>query len=541
MSNVRRFLLVSLATATLTSLTAFAQSATAVIGNDLKELEAARKSDPENMGVRMRIAQRRFDLVKDATVKESKDLITEVEKDLAELKALQPGFGFPYKVLAKSKYRRNEFKDAMAILDEYAKLGPLDFEMRTVYCNALFALALGIGKPDANGQVAEGTPDPTMFRAAAEYIGDWIESDLAPSFGTMLGLMKTWIVQEGFRDEMIRVFEARKAKNPRDLDLTVNYAALLMALGRNESAWRMLQDAERAGLCDWSTGGRHPIIEMLSKQCPEQRTPESFDTLDLATIEKAAADHPENISLVLRAALINKAKAFVNSRSADILGLRITKLLERDPKFDTKEWVAKKAECEADAKKYYSAALPFAEKAAQMSKDIETIPLILGDIYYKLGRDQDAMTHLKKGVELVPYFPDLREGLASILKEKKDFKGAAEQLIPVCAKTSVHTEQWDKAPQDSLLPKPKSGLERMLVELVESKESRGAVIDAFTEAAQKDQKNPNILVHLAMLHYYAGNKAEASSWMAKAEKSGMCGTSGFEHELATLIASRTKW
>jgi tetratricopeptide (TPR) repeat protein len=513
----------------LTALPARAQLPTAVIGNDIDELRTALAAEPENLGLRMRVAQRQLDLIRDASIKDTRKIVEDIETQIKELCKQQSNFIYPYKVLAQSLYRRGKREEVMQLIDEYAKVGLPDFDLRERYVQCLRGLA--------NDPAA---PQPEKLAAAAQYVVSWMDSDLAPSFGSLLGLFKAWVVDPGLRTELLRALESRVQAEPTNVSALVGYSSCLVALGRNESAWKVLQNAERAGLCDWASGSRHPLIHILQDICPEQRTPESIDGTDIQALREAADKFPKNAGLAFRAALALKSKAFTCTRFARAYGERIAKTTNPPPA-DLAHWQAEKAERETIAAGCYADALPYALRVVELNPHIETLPLVLGDLYYKLGRQDEAIAQLARGVEIVPYFADLREGLANIYKDKKDWKACAEQLVQICQRAACHTEEWEKKPQDSLLPKPRSSRDRMLVELMETKEAREPVIAVFTEAAAKNPRNPNLHTFLAMLHFFAGQKQGAITAMRKAEQNGMCGQRGMEHDLADLIAAREKW
>lgn len=527
-----RFLAVWALVSSLVATSLAAQSPTAVIGNDLDELQKAVDADPQNLGVRMRHAMRLFERIKEREVgtREAEQILKDTYVRMEELRKLEPGFPYPYRVLAKRAFRSRDYRGCLAVIGEFSKVGRPDSEMRLFAITSMVELARDAEKPA-----------PEMLKEAATYIADWVIDDAAPAFGTLFGLLKTWTNDDRFRDELVRVFEERYKKDPSDFNLAISWSSILIAIGRNESAWNVVHAAEQKGLCDWTDGARHPMVYILNDACSEIRTQESIDAVDTVTLCDAAKRFPENASLTFRAALALKSRGFSNSRQAKAIELRVSLLKKRDANFDATSLLAVKDECEKTATRLYGEALPFAEKAAALNPKLQTTPLVIGDLLYKLGRGDEAVAQLKQGVENLPLYMELREGFANVLRERKEWKACAEQLVESCRRNTCKVAEWDKNAPDSLLPKPKSPRERMLVELMEDKDARQPVIEVFAAAAAKDPKNPNLFTYLAMLHYFAGEKEKAVAAMRRAEAAGMCAQSGYEFELATLIASRTNW
>lgn len=504
-------------------------SPTAYIGKDIEGISKALEAEPKNIGVRLRLVRAILEAVPDAEIRQARKLLETAHEQMQRIKELEPGFMYPYRVIGEVHFKKREWKDYLRTIDEYTALGRPDHEMRKMYVKSLLRLA-SAGGADAD----------TRKKEAAEYVGQWLDSGMAPPFGTTLGALRAWLLDAEFRAELLAMFERRYTKDPKNLNLVISYAACLRALGRNESAWKLVHEAEKVGLCDAATGSRHQVAYLLELECPEDEGPEFYNGVDRAEMKKLAEAHPENMSLSLRYALLLKSRAFLHSRAAQLNRRKLDLVLEKRPDFPQKDKaLAQIRKDEAEAKKFYAEALPWAEKVYEVNRRIEAVPLLLGDIHYRLGNHDKAIGYFEEGVKLLPDFVDLREGLALVYKDQKNWQKAAEQLLVVCKRIPLTATDWDFAAKDSLLPKPKKTHEKMIVDLLDDPAGKKAVIDVFTKACTDDPKNPSIPTYLAMIHYFAGNKADAYKWMRDAERLGSVGDGGSEHALATEIAGRT--
>ena len=507
------------------------EEATACFGFDLQELKEAVRREPKNLGLRMRLAQGLLASVRTADVRATRGLLEQVESEMRTLLELKPGFVYPYRVLAKIHYQRREFGKTIELIDSFAEVGRPDYELRTLYFKSLLH----------NAGEEKGAAQKATREKAASYVGSWFDSGEAPPFGTTLGAMNVWLLDSEFRESLLVDFKNRYESNPRNLNLLISYASALSVLGRNESAWRIVHEAEKVGLCDAATGGRHPIATLLGWACPEEVRPGSYEGLDLDELRQRAKEDPEDASLRFRVAILLKNRAQLLSVRAQRADRLIARERKKNPRADVSKYLSDKSRYESEANALFEEAIPHAKKVRSLNPSIESVPLLLGDIAYKLGRLDEAAQYLSEGAALVPFFPDLRDVLALVYKEKKDYRNAAKQLVEVCKSVGCRADEWDQEAPDSILPVPRVPREQMLVELIETPGARDVVISEFNSAAKADPKNPNLQTFLAMLNYFAGNKREAIRWMREAERNGMAGTEGSEHFLATLIAIRDRW
>jgi tetratricopeptide (TPR) repeat protein len=517
-------------------------SPTAYIGNDIPGLREALKKEPSNLGLRMRIIRRLLDRVRESDrVQESKNIFRQLEEEMAELIEQKPAFPYPYRVLARLYYRRGDYEKILSLYRDYQDLAPLDQEMRSLYTKSLLRLATD-----------EEKPQPERLKEAADFVGNWFDSGDAPSFGKTLGVCSAWLREEGFRDELVASFERRYAANPKNLNLVISYASILSALGRNESAWKIVQDAEKVGLCDSVTGARHPVAYLLEMNCPEvghkierdgKVVSESYDGMLIEEFEARMKDFPENVALPLRAALVYKRRADSASQLEVLFENRAKTLAKEDKpasRDDAAKFEKKAGEFGAEAEKNFRLALPLAQRAYELNPQIESTALLLGDIHFKLKQYDEAERFFRRGLEMVPLFADLREGLARVYIEKKDWKRASVELAEICKVLPCDAANWNET-EDELLPEPKASHERLVVDLARNAQARGELVRALEASVAASPGNPNVATYLAMVHYFAGNRSEAVRWSLAAEKSGICGEKGFQFYLSTFILERERW
>ena len=198
-------------------------------------------------------------------------------------------------------------------------------------------------------------------------------------------------------------------------------------------------------------------------------------------------------------------------------------------------------EFKAEAKGFYEQVLPYALRVQEGNPSIESLALLVGDTYYGLERYPEAIAQFRRGVQMVPFFGELRLGLALVYKESGDWRGAAEQLVESCRRVTCQADSWDLEARDSLLPVPTIPREKMLIEVAENAQGRGALVQAFAREIGKNPTNPNLPTFLSMVHYFTKNRPEAVRWMRQAERLGMSGSEGREHTLATYISIREDW
>lgn len=499
---------------------------TVYVGSDIEGLEAALAQDSSNLGLRMRVVEALLAGVQTASINTTRDLMEQVEEHVDALIKASPHFAYPYRVLAKLTFRRQQYGKCLELLDAFAKITPLDYQMRSIRLKCLL-------------RSTEGTEGEAGVNAAAEYLCDWLESGAAPSFGRTLGSLQAWLANEKLRDALLAKFEERHAGAPSNLNLALSYAGCLSVVGRSESAWWVVQEGERQGLCDVSSGSRHPIALILEADCIEPKMSDGYAGFNTGDLQAASKKYPGNISLALRVALSLKNKAVTQNRKQLLIEARLKS--GKSSEEERARLSKLRDELEVESNNLYREALPYAIAVQKANPTIDVVPLMIGDIYYKLGQFDEAADQLQRGIKLLPGFTRLREVLAQVYMKTKNWDALATQLAAVCRVRNCRADLWDTDARDSLLPVPKVPIERMIADLMEDSESRGPVISAFTKAVAAENLNPNQHVFLAMMHFFAGDKSNAVSSMATAERHGVSGKGGAEHYLATLILIRENW
>ena len=516
---------------------------TACIGNDIVELRAASENEPQNIGLRMRIVRR---LLKDFSNtdnrRKAKGIVDEVKSQLAEIKKLSPKFAYVYRVLARQHFSRGEYEKMLAVVDEYSQIAEPDYELRALRVRALLRLAN-----------AKDQPAPERKKEAAAYVCQWFDSEAAPVFDNTLAAITTWAVDPDFRKALLAKFQEQRKEDPRNINLAISYASMLYSLGRYESAWTLIHEAEKVGLCDDVTGGRHPLVTLLGWQCPEHEAPESFDGFNIDMMRKMVAKYPKNVSFTYRLAVRLKAKAYSLNTLIRGLTQRIDELQREISKqkgegegltalrAKVAKFEKKKVELQNEVTKTYEEALPHALKAIEMNPTIDSCALLLGDIYSQLNQNEGAITHLRDAIQRIPFFVQLRDKLCEILVSQENWEEASVELIEAARLASCRAQDWKVDEAGSLLPVPVHRRERLMVEIVKNDEACSFYIGALEAACIKDSKNPNLRAFLSMAYFFAGDKEKSSRWMRAAEAVGLCGDSGLEHPLAGFIYSRESW
>ncbi|MCA9323088.1 MAG: tetratricopeptide repeat protein [Planctomycetes bacterium] len=527
-----RFQILALLVAALLSSMSFGQRqvSTAFVGPDLSGLRDASSQQPDNVGLHMRIVRRLLDDWRESNDPRGQRMLMDaVEKEFAELRRLQPDFTYPYRVIALQHYRRSEYDEFMAAVKEHQSVGPLDYDLRSYVVKVLLRQALD-----------EENPAPEKKKEAAEYVGNWFDSGEAPAFGITLGACATWLVDPEFRDELMSIFRKRIENDPKNVNLAISYAACLWNLGRNESAWKVIHQAEKNGLADYQTGGRHPIVYLLQTKCPEERVATSYDGFEVEEFERLHAAHPHDAAIAYRLAKNYEVKGIAAREIYRLVERRIEALREKDPRADTATLEQQKTEWTARAKENFEKAVAPARRAIELNPTVETFSLLLGNVYARLERYDEAAKQLRDTIAKVPFFVQLRLRLAQILRDGGHLEESANELAVVCASLSSYPGTWvEKA--GSLLEVPVEAHEKLLYDLIEDSKGRDFVIKAFEEAARNEPKNPNLKTHLAMIYYFVGNGPKAAEWMRAAEAEGICGEAGNEHPMATKIFGRKVW
>lgn len=519
-------------------------TSTACVGNDMNDLRDALKADPSNIGIRMRVVRLLLeDMPKTDNRRRRKAMLDELEMQLEEIKKLGPEFTYVYRVIARQHERRGEFEEVLNVLADYNKITELDYDMRKMRVRAL--LRLGDDKEK---------PQPAKTIEAADYVSKWFSSGTAPVFAETLAATQTWMIDQNFRRAILARYTQMYKETPNNINLIISYASALYVAGRYESAWKVMLEAEKIGLCDDVMGGRHPLILFLEWRCPEDPDKAVYGGLDIEELRTRSLANVKNLSLTYRLAVRLKAKAYTGERIVSNMKDGIadldTELTDVKPSDDPKRAVEIKdkierintriTEIKGQVKESYEEALPLAKKVRETNPQIDSIALLLADISNNLDDIDSSIIYIKESIKRVPFFVPLRDKLAGIYANKKAWSDAAEALVGSCRLVACQAEAWEDE-IDGGIPKPIAGREKLIVTMAQNPKAKGALIKAFEEAVAKDPRNPNLQCFLSMSYFFAGNQEKAASWMRKAESLGVCGQAGHEHALATFIYSRENW
>lgn len=342
-----------------------------VLSSGIGPLSEAVERDPENLGLRLRLAMALLQPdMESAHPDVARRRLDQARSHLDFVLEQDPDARIPLRVRALECYGRGEYARAVALGRRHLDLVPVDPEISTRVVRALVEL----GRPEE----------------AAEAFVDWVRSEGMRSFGEVLGMLRGLVGRATCREALGRKIDAAVAEEPGHVLLVLLKAAFLARQGHTMEAWSTFHRAERKGLCSLRTGARHPFAaQLLEGSIEPDAGPASYPGSD-----------PEQLL-----GLVRKAPEHAG------LALRLARTLDLDDKDD-------------EALEWYARA--FSLNPALWTAEYRRAELLMG-----LERFGKAARGYRRVLELVPEFPGARVRLARALVEQGELEAALEVLIPL--------------------------------------------------------------------------------------------------------------
>ena len=259
---------------------------------------------------------------------------------------------------------------------------------------------------------------------------------------------------------------------------------------RSVGRLREFHRAERDGLCDTGSGGRHPFGAVLRDKAPEPEFPGAFAGVDLAGLEKEAADHPDHCGIAVRL-----ARRYELPVTEKLEAAALTVVLD-----DTQRRAIEKA---------------VAGYGVALTHNPECWPALFrtGELLLILDKPAEAATFLDKAANAFPVYVPAWLDLAVAWARAGDPKRAGEALAAFGARTDVlkGTTQFLDASRFS------------------APDSFKAVADVLADAAARVPNNALLPAHLALVRFRAGDIEGARSAALLAEKNGLVGRNALPH------------
>ena len=126
------------------------------------------------------------------------------------------------------------------------KLDPTDIDVATLVVKAMIRV----------GREAD----------AAASLLDWFRTGNMPPSGATQGILSAVMLNQKVKQSLDAGFPKLVEANPKQVFVRLAFAAFLSEAGKGDDAWREFHEAEKGGLCDATSGGRHPLAQMLVEE-----------------------------------------------------------------------------------------------------------------------------------------------------------------------------------------------------------------------------------------------------------------------------------
>jgi tetratricopeptide (TPR) repeat protein len=432
---------------------------------DSKGIRAALAKSPDNIGLQLRLAMAlTHEGQKDVSIK-----IEEIESTIKKVLASDPEALVPLRWIVKDAYYSRKYDEAIQHGQKILKLDPTDLDVATLVVKAMIRV----------GREAD---------AAASML-EWFRTGNMPPAGATQGILSAVMLNQKVKQSLDSGFPKLVESNPKQVFARLAFAAFLAEAGKGDDAWREFHEAEKGGLCDAMSGGRHPLALMLEKKFGEEPAfPGAVKGNDMADLVKSSEEHPDHVGLKIRVA--RKTELPVTGR----------------PRKDGEEKVTTKED------------LGTLEQAVGMYlKAYETNPECwpplyrAGELEIERGQFARAAEVLEKAAAKFPEILPTFLALAEARFRAGDGPGAAQDYLKYAReiepgkKTRAFFEDLAKGNPKVLAP--------------------------FGEALAKDcvahPKNYRIRSHLAMLRLIQGDRAGAQQAALESERLGLAGIRGW--------------
>jgi tetratricopeptide (TPR) repeat protein len=246
--------------------------------NDSKGIRAALANNPDSLGLKLRLAQA---LTQEAQ-KDSTIPIEEIETTIRKVLESDPEALVPLRWLVRDSFVSKKWADAIDFGQRTLKLDPTDIDVAMFVVKAMIR----------TGREAD----------AAATMLDWFRTGNMPASGATRGILAAVMLNPKVKAALEAGFPKLVDENPKHVFVRLAFAAFLFELERGEQAWKEFHEAEKGGLCDATSGGRHPLALELSKKWDEPPFPGAFSGNDLEEMVKKSGENPDHVGLQIRIA-----------------------------------------------------------------------------------------------------------------------------------------------------------------------------------------------------------------------------------------------
>ncbi len=445
---------------------------------DAAGLQAAVQRSPENVGLQLRLAQALLieTQAESRSAKRMNARLDDVQDLFKKILEKNPNSIIPLRALARDAYYSKRLDEAVTLGRRVLAIEPTEMVVATDVVKALLRL----------GREAE----------AVETMLGWFKSGNMPAFGATQGLLTAFVAIPNVKSGLDAGFKKLVAETPHHVHLRLAYSAFLFEVGSLEDAWLQFHEAEQDGLCDASSGGRHPFASTLTKKKPEPDFPGAFAGNDVAELAKQVEANPKHAGIKCR--LARRTEMPITARNAGKDRSQVAPYSPAD-----KEQLAKAADL-------YRAATDLNPMSWQ--------PLArAAELMVEIDKPADAVPLAEKAVKLssplfVPGYMTLSRARFKAGDAKaaaSDFVNYARDVEPGKSTDAFYTDLCPGADKAPLAP----------------------FAAALDEAAKADPKSANLWAHLASLRLLIGDRNGTRDAAIQAERAGLVGLRGWPHRL----------
>jgi tetratricopeptide (TPR) repeat protein len=124
-----------------------------------------------------------------------------------------------------------------------------------------------------------------------------------PPSGATQGILSAVMLNQKVKQGLDSGFPKLVESNPNQVFARLAFSAFLAEAGKGDDAWREFHEAEKGGLCDATSGSRHPLALILEKKFGDEPPfPGAVKGNDLEELVKVSTEHPEHVGLRIRVA-----------------------------------------------------------------------------------------------------------------------------------------------------------------------------------------------------------------------------------------------
>ncbi len=438
---------------------------------DVNSLQAAVRAHPDNVGLKLRLTQAILLASKEESHPDKKAAaIAEVQALWKACLASNPAAFIPLRALARDAYYARDMSAAIDFGRRALASDPTDSEMATVVVKALVR----------SQREAE----------AIDLLMDNFRQQGMPAFAQSQGLISALVTNSKIRDLLEKGLVALVAERPNATLIRLAYAGYLSEVGRFQDAWAEFHRAEKEGLCDTGSGGRHPFGSLLADKLSEPSFPGAFAGVDLQGLEKQVEAHPNHAGVVVRLARRYELPA--------------TEKL--DP-------MAAVVAIDESARRVIEQALATYGQALKHNAECWPAQFRSGELLLLLDRPKEAAPLFERAARSFPVFLPAWLELAIAKARSGDMPGAGAAL----AEFALRNDSIKGTTQFLETGGPKSAADFK------------AIAKALTEAAASRPSSLTLPAHLSIVQLRAGDIADAKASALLAERNGLIGRNALPH------------